>query len=105
MTARRVVKKSLTPQKRGVFETAILFLRNMADGVDATDTNEGMDENTVYSAELRAAIVVLRAAEKAKINEAVIGGSEMLAYTSNGKLTRAILNARRVHEKGAKCAK
>jgi hypothetical protein len=69
-----------------------------------TDKNDADEVEKIK--EIKAAIAVLRAAGKAKVDpDFYIRGAGFADSESEIAVARAILKARRVHEKGKKCAK
>jgi nitrous oxidase accessory protein NosD len=98
----------MTARRDGCFGAGILAIETCLEVVALEIVREtGVDAKEIgrVKSELRAAIAVLRAAEKAVISPPDYScENEYLfhAEKKNVKLARAILNARRVHEKGKK---
>jgi hypothetical protein len=88
----------MTARRDGCLEEAINTLQASIENDEYGNTSQAI-------AELRAAIAVLRAAGKAQVGQMFLDDPDSLCildYEDDAAIARAILNARRVHEKGKK---
>jgi hypothetical protein len=81
----------MSKKKPGVFDEAVLFLHSIAESVNEVPTNEGMVSNKQISAELRAAIAVLKACEKV--------AGEVVSSRDVQKLIQLVLRAGNIAER------